>query len=405
MNSKTVQRNLTHLATGLLLLALGAASGAWWAKRNANMPSAVAGPATAERKVLYWFDPMKPEAKFDKPGPSPFMDMQLVPRYADEGATDNTALTISTRASQSLGMRLATVVQQNLASTVELVGTLQLSERDVSVVQVRTGGFVERVYARAPGDVIAAGSRLADVFNPEWVGAQEEFLAVKAMGDEALTQAARKRLALLGMTPALIQQVDDSNRPMAVSTITAPTSGVISELMVRPGMTLSPGMTLARITGLGTVWLELALPEAQASSLALGQAVQARFTAFPEAVLKGKVAAILPEANADTRTLRVRVELPNADQKLRAGMLATATWHGPSESVLLVPSDAVIRTGKRTMVYLAEDGGKFRPVNVQIGAERDGQLIIRQGLTAGQKVVASGQFLLDSEASMRGITP
>ncbi|MEN9377131.1 MAG: hypothetical protein RL710_2288 [Pseudomonadota bacterium] len=402
---KHMQKNILSVAVGVLMLALGGAGGVWWAKRSPNLEPMSAESATPERKVLYWYDPMKPDAKFDNPGPSPFMDMQLVPRYADEGGADDAALTISTRASQSLGMRLATVVQQDLSGTVEVAGTLQLSERDVSIVQARTSGFVVRVYARAPGDVITAGSPLVDVTNPEWVGAQQEFLAVKAMGDAALTHAARQRLALLGIPPSVIQHVDDSNRTMAVTTITAPTSGVISELMVRQGMSLSPGMTLARITGLGTVWLELALPQVQASNLEIGQVVEAHLTAAPDTVLKGKVASVLAETNPETRTLRVRVELPNPGQRLRAGMLVTAILHGPSELVLLVPSDAVIRTGKRALVYLAEDGGQFKPVDVQIGAERDGQLVIRQGLTAGQKVVASGQFLLDSEASMRGIHP
>ncbi|WP_250207958.1 efflux RND transporter periplasmic adaptor subunit [Curvibacter sp. CHRR-16] len=405
MSFTPMQKNLSLTAIGLVILALGVAGGAWWTKRSSNMAPATAESAKSERKVLYWYDPMKPDAKFDKAGPSPFMDMQLVPRYADEGGADTAALTISTRASQSLGMRVATVVQRDLSGTVEVAGTLQLSERDVSIVQARTGGFVERVYARAPGDVISAGSPLADVTNPEWVGAQQEFLAVKAMGDATLTQAARRRMALLGMSSSLIQRVDSSNRTMALTTITAPGSGVISELMVRQGMSLSPGMTLARITGLGTVWLELAVPQAQASTLDIGQAVEARLSAAPETLLKGKVTSVLAETNPDTRTLRVRVELPNPGQRLRAGMLATATLHGPTESVLLVPSDAVIRTGKRALVYLAEDGGQYRPVDVQLGAERDGQLVIRQGLSAGQKVVASGQFLLDSEASMRGIVP
>lgn len=404
MNTQNLQKNLTLTAIGLLILGLGVVGGVWWTNRSSGMASAVTESAKSERKVLYWYDPMKPESKFDKPGPSPFMDMQLVARYADDGAADTGVLTISTRASQSLGMRLATVTQQDLSSTVEVAGTLQLSERDVSIVQARTSGFVERVYARAPGDVIAAGSPLADVLNPEWAGAQQEFLAVKGMGDAALTQAARQRLTLLGIPLAVIQRVNDSNHTMAVTTITAPTSGVLSELMVRQGMSLSPGMTLARITGLGTVWLELALPQAQASDLAIGQVVEARLASAPEVVLKGKVTSVLAETNPDTRTLRVRVELPNPGQRLRAGMLATATLHGPTESVLLVPSDAVIRTGKRALVYLAEDGGQFKPVDVQIGAERDGQLVIRQGLNVGQKVVASGQFLLDSEASMRGIS-
>lgn len=402
-NSLNLKNRLLQCAMGLLILAIGVAGGVWWAQRSHAKAPGIAETPKTERKVLYWYDPMKPDAKFDKPGPSPFMDMQLVPRYADNDGTDTATLAISTRASQSLGMRLATVVQQTLSSTVEVAGTLQLSERDVSIVQARTSGFVERVYARAPGDVVAAGSPLVDVLAPEWIGAQQEYLAVKAMGDAGLTQAARQRLVLLGMPPAVIQRVEDSNRILAVSTITAPTSGVLSELMVRQGMSLSPGTGLARITGLGTVWLELALPQAQSSTLAIGQAVQARLSAAPEVLLQGQVSAILAETNPDTRTLRVRVELPNPGQRLRAGMLVTATLQGPSESVMLVPSDAVIRTGKRALAYLAEDGGKFRPVEVQIGAEYDGQLVIRQGLRAGQQVVASGQFLLDSEASMRGL--
>lgn len=403
MSSPNMRRNLALIVAGLLMMVLGAAGGVWWTKRGPAMESTVADAPKLERKVLYWYDPMKPDAKFDKPGPSPFMDMQLVPRYADEGGTDPGGLTVSTRASQNLGMRVATVIQQDVSSTVEVAGTLQLSERDVSVVQARTGGFVERVYARAPGDVITLGSPLVDVLNPEWVGAQQEFLAVKAMGDTALTQAARQRLALLGMSTKMIQGVEDSNRTVAMTTITAPISGVLSELMVRQGMSISPGMTLARITGLGSMWLELALPQAQAFNVEIGQMVEARLTTGADSVLKGKVISVLTEANPDSRTLRVRVELPNPGLRLHAGMLATAVLHGPSESVLLVPSDAVIRTGKRAVVYLAEDNGQFRPVDVQIGPERDGQMVIRQGLTAGQKVVASGQFLLDSEASMRGI--
>ena len=204
-----------------------------------------------------------------------------------------------------------------------------LNERDVSIVQARTNGFVERVYARAPGDVVAAGAPLVDVLNPEWLGAQQEYLAVKATGDAALTQAARARLTLLGMPASLIERVDQSGQAVALHTITAPTGGVITELMVRQGMTVAPGMTLARINGLGTVWLEAALPEALAAAIQPGQAVEARFPALPGEVLKGRVAAVLPEANRDTRTLRVRIELPNPGQRLqgrhvRAGQPARA---------------------------------------------------------------------------------
>jgi len=395
------------LALAVLLLVAGALGGAWWGRqRGAGTPLAAAAPAAAERRVLYWYDPMKPTQHFDQPGKSPFMDMALLPRYADEtaqAASQGDRLVIAPREQQALGMRLAKVERTRLPATVEAAGTLQFSERDVSIVQARTAGFVERVYPHAPGDVVAAGSPLVDVMNPDWAGAQQEFLAVRAMNDAALAQAARTRLSLLGMPSALIEQVETLGRPVPISTIRAPTAGVIVELAVRQGMALSPGMTLARINGLATIWLELAVPQAQAGALAAGQPVRAQFAALPGAVLRGTIATILPEANVGSATLRVRVELANPGQRLRAGMIAQASLLTDPREVLAVPSDAVIRTGTRALVYLADGAGGFHPVVVEPGVERDGRIEIRSGLLAGQSVVASGQFLVDSEASLRGL--
>lgn len=411
-------RWMTALALAVLLLLAGAAGGRWWSRQEAPGTAAIgaassvtgtvpaaAGTASDGRKVLYWYDPMQPAQHFERSGKSPFMDMALLPRYADEVDAGKAGLAISTSASQSLGLRLATVERVALSSKVEAVGTIELSERDISIVQSRTAGFVERIYAHAPGDVIADGSPLVDVLNPEWAGAQQEFLAVRGMHDAALTQAARARLALLGMSQSLIERVEAAGQPIPVTTIAAPSGGVIVELMVRQGMTLSPGMTLARINGLATVWLNIALPEAQAGLLSIGQTVRAQLPALPGRTLTGKVTAILPQLNSETRTLRVRVELPNPGNRLRAGMFAQATLSAPGQAVLAVPSDAVIRTGKRALVYLAEQGGRYRPVEVEVGDERDGKLEVRSGLAAGQQVVASGQFLIDSEASMRGVRP
>jgi Cu(I)/Ag(I) efflux system membrane fusion protein len=283
------------------------------------------------------------------------------------------------------------------------VGTVQLNERDIAIVQARTAGFVERVFGRAPGDVVAAGAPLAELFNPEWLGAQQEYLAVKATGDTTLAQAARQRLTLLGMPAALVERMDASGQPVAVQTVTTPVGGVITELMVRPGMAVSPGMTLARIKGLGTVWLEVALPEAMAAAIGPGQSAQARFAALPGEVINGKVAAVLPEANRDTRTLRARIELPNPGQRLKAGMFAQVSLGGAQREMLVVPAEAVIRTGRRALVYVADEAGRYRPVAVEIGEQVDEWIVIRSGLSAGQQVVASGQFLLDSEASLQGV--
>ena len=408
----TAQAKRIAFALGVLAagIALGWGIASWRSSAQHGavgvVAQAPAASAPSERKVLYWYDPMSPTQKFDKPGKSPFMDMQLVPRYAEEGeaaAGSGPGLAVSTQAQQALGLRLVTVETRAIGAVVEAVGTVQLNERDISIVQARTAGFVERVYARAPGDVVAAGAPLVDVLNPEWQGAQQEYLAVKAVGDAALAQAARQRLLLLGMPQAMVDRIERSGQAVAVQTITAPAGGVISELMVRAGMTVAPGMTLARINGLGTVWLEAALPEVQAAAILPGQAVEARFAALPGEVVKGRVAAILPEGNRESRTLRVRIELPNPGQRLKAGLFAQVSLRGPQREALVLPAEAVIRTGKRSLVYLSEQPGRFRPVEVEVGEQVDDRIVIRSGLSAGQHVVASGQFLLDSEASLQGV--
>ena len=358
--------------------------------------------AQAGRKVLYWYDPMYPQHRFDKPGKSPFMDMPLVPKYAGDEAEGS--VRIDPTLSQNLGMRLAPVERASLATGVTAVATVGLNQRDVAIVQARTAGFVERVYARAPGDVINAGAPLADLLVSEWAGAQQEYLAVKATGDAELTAAARERLLLLGMSEAQIARIEQSGHARAVMTITAPIGGVIQELGVRAGMSVMPGMTLARINGLRTVWLEAAVPEAQAAILETGRPVEARFTAYPGKVFEGKIAAVLPEANVETRTLRVRMEFPNPQQLLKAGMFAQVQIAGSAQETLVVPSDAVIRTGKRSVVFVSGRPGEFRPVEIEVGHERDGKLVVLSGLEEGQQVAVSGQFLIDSEASFRGMT-
>ncbi|QDQ25489.1 efflux RND transporter periplasmic adaptor subunit [Chitinimonas arctica] len=399
-------QTLKILAAVLATATVGAAGGYWLAQQRMAGPaadlSAVATGAAPERKTLYWYDPMVPDQHFDKGGKSPFMDMQLVPKYADEvGATAGVRIDPGVR--QNLGMRLAKVERASMSPTISAVASVQFNERDVAVVQARSGGFVERVYARAPGDVVVAGAPLADVLVPEWAAAQTEFLALANSGDRSLLEAARQRLRLTGMPEGLIALVEKTGRVHAVTPIATPIAGVIQTLEVRMGMTLSAGMTLARVNGLATVWLEAAVPEAQAGQINLAQTVAARFAAYPGEAFKGKVIAILPEANADSRTLRVRVEMSNAKGRFKPGMFAQLQLAaGESTPALIVPSEAVIRTGKRNVVIVALDGNRFQPVEVELGSEVGDKTEIRRGLLAGQQVVASGQFLIDSEASLIG---
>jgi Cu(I)/Ag(I) efflux system membrane fusion protein len=384
---------------------LAVAAGVGFGIGRMTSPPAATAPAPAQaegRKVLYWYDPMSPAQHFDKPGKSPFMDMQLVAKYADE-APGAAGVQIDPARAQNLGVRVASVERGTLPSGLTATGVLDFDARDVAVVQARAAGFVQRVYARAPGDVVGAGAPLADLLVPEWAGAQSEYLAVRRTGDPALIQAARQRLQLLGMPPALVGAVERTGQVRNVVTVSTPTGGVIKTLTVRNGMTVSAGQTLAEVNGLSRVWLNAAVPEAMAGQVRLGETVTATLAAYPGQSFSGRVTAILPQAQAESRTLTARIELPNPGGRLRPGMFATAQFGGLAQPALLVPSEAVIRTGKRTLVMLARTGGRYEPAEVQVGREAGGRTEVLAGLSEGEKVVASGQFLLDSEASLSGV--
>ena len=374
----------------------------------------VAAPATAPatgsgtaagKKVLYWHDPMVPGQKFDKPGKSPFMDMDLVPVYAEEGG-DQGSVAISARMQQNLGVRTAEVTRHALAPTVEAVGTVAYNERDLAVVQARSNGFVERLFVRAVLDPVRQGQPLAELYVPDWVAAQEEYLSVARMASAgALVDGARQRMRLAGMSDAQIQSVAASGKVQARFTVTAPIGGVVAELGAREGMTVAPGAPLFRINGLSTVWVNAEVPESLAAQVRPGSAVEARAPALGGAAFKGKVTAILPEVNPATRTLKMRGELANPAGALVPGMFATVMLKPAARvEMLQVPSEAVITTGKRSVVVVALGDGRFAPVDVEIGMEANGQTEIRKGLEAGQQVVVSGQFLIDSEASLKGVT-
>jgi Cu(I)/Ag(I) efflux system membrane fusion protein len=390
-----------------LIAMAAAAAGYWFGSSHMSAMAPEAAPSSEpqpNRKVLYWYDPMFPQQKFDKPGKSPFMDMQLVPKYADEGA-DEGAVTISPHVAQNLGIRTAEARPGSLSPKLTAVGSVEYNERSVVLVQTRTAGFVERLYVRAPLDPVAKGDPLVEILFPDWAAAQEEYLLVSrlsAFDTEALKRAARQRLALLGMSEEQIAAVEREGRVQARVTLRAPISGVIAELGVREGMTVAAGAALFRIASLGTVWIVAEVPEALAAMLIPGATVETRVPAYPEDAFSGRVSAILPEVNATTRTVRARVEVANRARKLKPGMYATLTFSPRSRTGLLVPTEAVIRTGERNVVILADASGKLRAVDVEVGMESGGESEIRKGLNAGDRVVVSGQFLIDSEASLRG---
>lgn len=392
---------------GYGLYSLGMSRGMQMSAPASGGPQKGSESDASGKKVLYWHDPMVPGQKFDKPGKSPFMDMPLQPVYAGaEG--DEGKVTISPRMQQNLGVRTTEVTKGVLKAPVEGVGSVAYNERDVAVVQARTNGYVERLYVRAPLDPVKKGQPLAEIYAPDWVAAQEEYFTVKRMSGTspaiaALIDGARQRMRLAGMTEEQIRIVESNGKVQPRLTVIAPINGVIAELNAREGMTVMSGGPLFRINGLGTVWINAEVLETQSAMVRPGIPVEARAPALPGEVFKGHVSAILPEVNPATRTLKARVELKNPAVRLVPGMFVRIDFTPAArKETLLVPTEAVVQTGKRTVVIVAEGDGKFTPVDVELGTEANGQSEIRKGLQAGQKVVVSGQFLLDSEASLRG---
>ena len=359
------------------------------------------------KKILYYHDPMMPGQKFDKPAKSPFMDMMLVPVYADSDGDSGSQVTVSPRLQQNLGVRSAEVVLGSLSPQVSAVGSIAWNERDQALVQARAGGFVERLWVRATLDRVAKGQALAELYLPEWSAAQEEFLALRRMpgsGLAVLVDGARQRMRQAGIDEALIARLESSGRAEPRVTLVAPMAGVLTELGVREGMTVMAGASLFRINGTATVWAHAEVPESQVALLRPGASVQASSPALPGSRFSGRLQALLPEINASSRTQRARLELSNPDGRLVPGMLVQMQFSdAPTGRVLLVPTEAIIQTGRRSLVLLAEEQGRFRPVEVEIGLEVAGQTEVRRGLRAGQRVVVSSQFLIDSEASLKGV--
>ena len=409
-----MKSNTAMKALVLALAGAGLAYGGYWAGMHSNASQAATAAVGAPgdridpktgRKVLYWHDPMVPGQKFDKPGKSPFMDMQLVPVYADE-APDQGGVKVSPTLQQNLGIRFATVRREETRESFEVVGTTQFDESISEVVQSRVTGFIDRLHARAPMQRVRRGEPLASLFVPDWIGPQEEYLALRRAGNDALATAARQRMQVLSIPPGLIAQAERTGRAQDHLILTSPVTGVITELTVREGAMVSPGMTVAKVAGLNRVWLVAEVPEALASSARAGMSVEATPAGGMHRKYTGKVREILPGISTTTRTAQARLELDNQDGSLTPGMLMRVRLGADKPvSRLLVPTEAVITTGKRSVVLVAGDNDSMQPVTVTTGRDIGDDTEVLSGLEEGQRVVASGQFLIDSEASLKGVLP
>jgi len=385
-------------ATSLALVA-AVGAGFWWGHSHGDVPVAPqAGTQATGRKVLYWYDAMNPGQHFDKPGKSPFMDMPLQPKYADEASDSGIAIAPGLR--QDLGVRTVVAKPGSLASTLRVPGTISWDLRQERVVSARVDAIVERLYVKAPFEPVRAGQPLASVIAPTWSTALAEANALggaQSAPARALRSASRERLRALGLPAGSRSQRGGS------ITLTAPINGVVSEIGVREGQAAPGGTLLFRVNGTATVWLEAAIPQAGAAGVRTGTPVTVTVDALPGQRFAGRVETLLPQVDVGNRTQRARIVLDNPDGALAPGMFAQVTLDpiGGAEHPL-VPSDAVISPGDNPRVIVLGDDDAFHPVAVRIGRSGGGMTEVLSGLEGGERIVASGQFLIDSEASLSG---
>ncbi|BCG02374.1 hypothetical protein PPGU19_069420 (plasmid) [Paraburkholderia sp. PGU19] len=358
------------------------------------------------RKVLYWHDPMVPAQHFDKPGKSPFMEMQLEPVYADEGG-GSTGIRIDPGLQQNLGIRYATARRQETSEGFDAVGTTQFDESQADVVQSRVTGYIDHLYASAPMQRIRKGAPIASLFVPDWLAPQEEYLSLRRGGmDMSLLEASRARMRALSIPDGVVAALDRTGKVQTHVVLSSPETGVVSELNVRDGAQVTPGQTLAKVAGLSKLWLIVEIPESLALSVQPGMSVDATFSGDPAQHFNGQIREILPGISASSRTLQARLEIDNTALKLTPGMLMRVRVGGQkSVSRLLVPSEAVITTGKRSVVIARNKDGRLQPVAVTVGNDVGSETEVLSGLSDGEQVVASGQFLIDSEASLKSVLP
>ena len=356
--------------------------------------------ADDEAEVMYWVAPMDPNYRRDKPGKSP-MGMDLIPFYAG-GDGEGSTVSISPTVIQNLGVRTAKAELTRLWRGIDTVGYVDYDESKVSHIHLRTEGWIEKLAVQSEGERVNKGDFLFDVYSPKLVNAQEELLTALASGNQGLLRATKERLSALGISNNQIEKLEKSRKVKQRVSIYAPQDGVVSELPVREGMFVKPSMKVMTLGDLSSVWLLAEVFERQSQWVEDGQSAEVSLSYIPGKTWEGKVEYIYPSLDPKTRTLKVRLRFDNPGERLKPNMYANVKiFGGAKENTIVIPLEGLIRTGREQRVIIALGEGKFEARNVQAGIESGNYVEILEGVKAGDKIVTSGQFLIDSEASMR----
>ena len=363
-----------------------------------------------ERKVKSYKSTMNP----GEVSPTPRKDsmgMDMVPVYDDEAAAAETsAITIDSVTIQNMDLRTGLVTRGPLRRMVRTVGVVDFDETALTEVTTKFKGWVEKLLVDSTGQQVHRGDPLFDIYSPELYSAQVEYLLalnqptnLMGAGTEALKASARAKLKFLDVPSEQIEQIEKDGHARKTLSINAPRDGVVVEKMVVAGQMVEAGMKLYRLADLGTVWVQSQIYEQDLPQVRLGQEATVSLSYLPDRKFRGRVTYIYPTVDEKTRTAKVRMEFHNPGYLLKPGMFTTVELEAElAASALLVPDMAVLRSGEKNTVFVALEGGKFEPRTVAIGARAEGNLYqVLSGLSEGERIVISGQFMLDSESQLR----
>jgi Cu(I)/Ag(I) efflux system membrane fusion protein len=355
----------------------------------------------AEPKILYWVAPMDANYQRDKPGKSP-MGMDLVPVYEEVGGQREEGLvTISAAMENNLGVRTGLVVKDDFKVDINTLGIVQANDDAIWQINSRVSGWIEKLYVRSVGTEVNKGQPLFELYSPELVKAQETLFNAINLNRSALIASSKARLNVLGVSNGQIKKIIRNKKVLQNITVFAPKKGTISELKINEGAFISPATQVIKAVNLDTVWVDVEVFAAQVSLVKLGDVASMELDYFPGLQWDGKVDFIYPEMNVSNRTLRVRLQFDNPTAQLKPNMFATVTLTPEmNETRLQIPREAVIYAGNMNRVVLAKGDGQFKSVIVNLGLENKSSVEVLSGLTEGQKIVTSAQFLLDSESSI-----
>jgi RND family efflux transporter MFP subunit len=382
--------------------------------------------AAGEKKVLYWYDPMKPEVHFDHPGKSPFMDMQLEPKYAEEApdaAASGTSppgllvVKIPLERRQEIGVTTAKVERRSVGGAIETNGVVAEDEGRVRAVNAKFSGYIEKLYVDRTGQPVRQGQPLLSVYSPDLVATEREYLLAlenarrlsgsssteTASDARALVEATRQRLRFWDIPSAEIDRIERSGQVSKDLELASPVAGIVLKKDALPGMAITAGMPLYTIADLSTVWVLADVYQSELATVSAGNSAQVSAPFLPGESIRGRVDFIYPTFSEETRTVKVRVVLSNPKGLLKPGMYVRVSLVGKGTEALSVPRSALIPTGERQIVFVEQSPGVFAPREVKTGVQGKDVVEILSGLAAGEMVVTSANFLIDSESRIDAI--